>query len=100
MSRLDDTKKVLVVHIACSLIRGGQTPEEAAHEAKMRVDLVMEDLKRAGLPLGDMLEEERVYELRCQGLTMQTIADRLGIHRTTAHVKYRAALMRKRNSAA
>jgi len=99
MSRLD-AKQVLAVHIACSLIRGGHTPEEAAHEADLRLDFVIEDLVRAGAPLGRYLRQIRVYELRCQGLTMQTIADRMGIARETAHREYRAEMLRKRGSAA
>lgn len=99
MSR-PDALEVLVTHYACVLLRAGHTPEQARHEAELRVDLVVEDLARAGAPVGIFLRRIRVYRLRCQGLGMQVIADRLGVHRTTAHAEYRAELLRRRGGSA
>jgi hypothetical protein len=99
MSR-PDALEVLVLHFACSLLRGGHTPSEARREAELRVDLLVEDLARSGAPVGVFLRRIKVYRLRCQGVGMQVIAGRFNITRMQAYTDYRAELLRRRNWAA
>ena len=91
-----DPVDLLVSHLAAALVRHGMPPDQARLDAEERVAVILEDLARSGAPVGQFLRRVRVYRLRCQGLQMQLIADRLGIHRTTAQREYRAELMRRR----
>lgn len=99
MSR-PDALETMVTHYACVLLRAGYTPDDAWHEAELRVDLLVEELARGGAPVGVWLRRIKVYRLRCQGLGMQVIADRLSIARETAHREYRAEMLRRRGMVA
>lgn len=96
MSR-QDALDVLVTHYACALLGGGRSPEEARQEAEMRVDLMVEELARAGAPVGVFMRRIKVYRLRCQGLGMQVIADRFGMSRMQTYREYRAEMLRRRS---
>ena len=94
-----DPVDILVAHMVAALVRHGMDPERALADAEERVAVVLEDLARAGAPVGAFLRRVRVYRLRCQGVQMQIIADRLGIARETAHREYRTEMLRRRRIA-
>ena len=93
---MTDPVDILVFHLVAALVRHGMDPEQARKDAEERVAVVLEDLARSGAPVGIYLRRVRVYRLRCQGVQMQAIADRLGIARETAHREYRAEMLRRR----
>ena len=93
---MTDPVDILVSHLVAALVRHGMDPDAARASAEERTAVIMEDLARAGAPVGIYLRRVRVYRLRCQGVQMQAIADRLGITRETAHREYRVEMLRRR----
>lgn len=100
MSR-PDAIDILVSHQVAALVRCGRPLEEARKEAEDIVEVLMNDLARIGLLdvyLSVALRRAKVYRLRCQGLTVKNISDRVGACQMTVKSDYRAELLRRRKA--
>lgn len=95
---MTDPVDILVSHLVAALVRHGMDPAAARESAEERTAVILEDLARAGAPVGIFLRRVRVYRLRCQGVQMQQIADRMNVSRCQAHMDYKRELQRRRQT--
>lgn len=98
MSR-PDAIDILVSHQIAALVRCGRPLEEARKEAEDIVEVLMNDLARIGLLdvyLSVALRRAKVYRMKCQGMTVQVICERLAICPAQAKNDYKAELLRRR----
>lgn len=96
---MPDAIDILVSHQTAALVRYGRPLEQARLEAEEIVAGVLEDMARLGLKdvyLSVALRRARVYRLKCQGLKVAVICERLGICPAQAKVDYKAELLRRR----
>jgi hypothetical protein len=96
-----DPIEILVRHQEAALVRHGTPMDQAHAEAVAIVDGVLEDLARLDLRdvyLSVILRRARVYRMKCQGLKVSVICERLGIGPSQAKLDYRAELLRRRVS--
>ena len=99
MTAKPDAIEILVSHQAAALVRHGTPIDKARAEAEDIVAGVLADLNRIGLQdvyLSVALRRARVYRLKCQGVHLKAICERLEICPTQAKKDYRAELLRRR----
>lgn len=96
---MTDPVDILVSHLVAALVRHGMDPAAARESAEERTAIILEDLARSGAPVGIYLRRVRVYRMRCQGVQINAIAERLSIGRATVCREYKAELMRRRRVA-
>lgn len=99
MDGMSDPIHILVQAFAGALIAHGQAPMPAYLEAEELTLAVLEQMQRAGAPLGHLLVRVRVYDMRSRGMDPRTVQERLGISRSQVFNAYRKELVRRRYAA-
>lgn len=97
-----DAIEILVLTQAAMLVKWGCGVDSARREAEEIVLSVLQDLSRAGMQdvkISVALRRAKVYRLRHQNLTNQTVADRLGICPAQAKKDYKAEMARRKRVA-
>ena len=100
MSR-PDAISILVKNQIAALEAHGVAPELAQAEAEERVHRLLDEMAQIGLAdvyISVAIRRAHVYRLRCQGLSISEVHDRLGIHKTAIKEDYRHELDRRRGA--
>ena len=94
-----DPIDILVRNQAEALMAHGVSQARAFEEAEVRVAKVLDELNQIGLAdtyLRVAIRRARVYRLRCQGESIDSVCETLNIRHTTEWLDYRAELTRRR----
>lgn len=96
---MTDPLHILVQAFASALIAHGHPPMPAYMEAEELTLGVLEQMQRAGAPLGHLLLRVRIYDMRSRGMDTGTVMQRLGVSRIYIHKAYKKELFRRRYAA-
>lgn len=85
-------------HLTVAFVRLGRSPENAREDALDFIDVLLEDAARQcaqDVRLSAALRSARIYRMRCQGLKVSVIHERLGYSPAQIKRDYKAELARR-----